>query len=333
MKKSLFIALALLCHALVFAQNELLIQTGDKGAYLSHTVLPKENFYSVGRLFNISPKEIAAFNALDMNKGLTIGEEVRIPLTAANYSQAKDKGRPVYYVVGQKEGLYRVSLRNNSVLMANLRKWNRLSNDNITTGQKLIVGYLVSPEAQNIAADVPHKDVPETDMKDKPQPPVARAEPVRDMEGKRDEEVAEKDVPKIVPKKEEPRRVEPEKRPEPPVQRPVAVGDGSGGYFRSQYDQQVRSQPAKVDETASSGIFKTASGWQDAKYYALMDHVEPGTIIKVVNPTNSKVIYAKVLGEVSGIRQNQGYDLRISNAGASALEISDTEKFIVRVNY
>ena len=64
-----------------------------------------------------------------------------------------------------------------------------------------------------------------------------------------------------------------------------------------------------------------------------MDHVEPGTIVKIVNPTNSKSIYAKVLGEMSGIRQNQGYDVRISNAAASALDVADPDKFIVRVNY
>ena len=113
----------------------------------------------------------------------------------------------------------------------------------------------------------------------------------------------------------------------------VAINDGSGGYFKSQFDLQIKSQPAKADQPASAGIFKTSSGWQDAKYYALMDNVEPGTIIKVVNPTNNKAIFAKVLGEMSGIRQNQGYDVRISNAAASALDVSDTDKFIVRVNY
>jgi LysM repeat protein len=327
MKKSLFIALMLLCHVLAFAQNELLVQSSDKGPYLSHTVVPKENFYSVGRLFNTSPKDIAAFNGLDMNKGLTIGEEIRIPLNATNYSQSKDNGRPVYYVVGQKEGLYRVSLKNNTVLMANLRKWNHLATDNISTGQKLIVGFLVSPEAQNIAADLPKKDVPTTDMQDKPPPPVVRQNPP----------VETVTPEKATPKKEDPpKRTEPEKRPETTPVRPpgnAVAADGSGGYFRSQYEQQLRSQPAKVDETASTGIFKTASGWQDAKYYALMDHVDPGTIIRVVNPTNNKVIYAKVLGEMSGIRQNQGYDVRISNAAASALDVADTEKFIVRIFY
>ena len=72
---------------------------------------------------------------------------------------------------------------------------------------------------------------------------------------------------------------------------------------------------------------------KDAKYYALIDGVEPGTIIIVTNPANDKLVYAKVLGEMKGIRQNQGLDLRISNAAASALEIPETDKFIVQVNY
>jgi translation elongation factor EF-G len=131
-------------------------------------------------------------------------------------------------------------------------------------------------------------------------------------------------------KKEEPKTEAASVRP---VSNPVTSGDGKGGYFHSQFETQLKTHNGKVDETASAGIFKTASGWQDEKYYVLMDKVEPGTIIRIVNPTNSKSVYAKVLGEMSGIRQNQGYDIRMSNAAASALQISDTEKFIVRINY
>jgi len=65
----------------------------------------------------------------------------------------------------------------------------------------------------------------------------------------------------------------------------------------------------------------------------LIDGITPGTIVKVINPDNNKTIYAKVLGEMQGIRQNQGFDIRLSNAAASALQVSDEEKFIVKVNY
>ncbi|MDB5251108.1 MAG: hypothetical protein JWP27_277, partial [Flaviaesturariibacter sp.] len=103
-------------------------------------------------------------------------------------------------------------------------------------------------------------------------------------------------------------------------------------YFRTQFEQQSNRSTGR-DMTAAAGIFKTASGWQDTKYYVLVDGVDPGTIVRVVNPTNNKAIYAKVLGGMAGIRQNQGFDVRISNAAASVLEVKDTEKFVVKVNY
>lgn len=317
MKKNFLLAIILFCSTLALAQNQLIVHSNDKGLYLEHKVAPKENFYSIGRLYNVSPKDIESFNGLDMNKGLNVGQELRIPLNESNFSQTAGKGRPVYYVVGPKEGLYRVSLKNNNVLMADLRKWNKLSKDNISAGQKLIVGFLVSNEANTIAQ--------------------AKESEVKPLPVEEKKETAEPKQETVNVFREEPQgQKETEKKVDPPVSKPaenVAVTDGSGGYFKPQFDLQIKSQPVKADQTASAGIFKTSSGWQDAKYYALMDNVEPGTIIKVINPTNNKAIYAKVLGEMSGIRQNQGYDVRISNAAASALEVSDTDKFIVRVNY
>jgi LysM repeat protein len=322
MKKNFLLAIILFCSTIVFAQNQLIVHNSDKGLYLSHKVAPKENFYSIGRLYSVSPKDIETFNGLDMNKGLTIGQELKVPLNASNFSQSSAKGRPVYYVVGAKEGLYRVSLKNNNVLMADLRKWNKLSKDEVATGQKLIVGFLTSAEANNIASTETERKQPEV----KQQPVEEKKEPV----------ITKQETTTVL-KEEAPKRQEPEKKIETaPVSRNVSnvsVNDGNGGYFKPQFDLQIKSQPVKADQTASAGIFKTSSGWQDAKYYALIDNVEPGTIIRITNPTNNKAIYAKVLGEMSGIRQNQGYDVRISNAAASALDVTDTDKFIVRVNY
>jgi len=320
MKKNLLLAFILFCSTIVLAQNPLIVQNSDKGLYLNHKVAPKENFYSIGRLYHISPKDIAAFNAVDMSKGLAIGQQLRIPLNSSNFSQTNVKGQPVYYVVESKEGLYKVSQKNNGVLMADLRKWNKLPKDNVAAGDKLIVGFLVAAEANNTIAQVKEPEIKQQEKEpseEKKEPVVVKQETV------------------AVTKEEVPKKQEPEKRIEPVTKQVTSVGmsDGAGGYFKPQFDLQIKTQPVKADQTASAGIFKTSSGWQDAKYYALMDNIEPGTIIKVVNPTNNKAIFAKVLGEMSGIRQNQGYDVRISNAAASALAVSDTDKFIVRVNY
>ncbi len=302
--------------------QELIVQHSEQGNYLQHKVAPKESFYSIGRLYNVHPKDIAAFNKLDMDKGLNIDQVIRIPLNSSNFSQKSDNGRAVYYVVGESEGLYRVSVKNNNVLMADLRKWNKLSNDNLKQGEKLVVGFLVSAEANNItAAPVPEK----------PAPPVKEtvAEPVK-------ETAANADVvtnPPVHSEGDVERKKELPAVKQAAAPKPAQVNDGSGGYFKPLFEEQVRGKAISVNQAMSAGIFKTSSGWDDKKYYVLIDKVEPGTIIRLVNPSNNKAVYAKVLGEMSGIRQNQGYELRMSNAAASALEVTDEEKFIVNVNY
>ena len=316
MKKSLLAILVTLCSLVGFAQTDLIVRSNEKGSYLTHTVSAKENFYSIGRLYSVSAKDISTFNNLDMSQGLSVGQSIMIPLKPSNYSQTSNTGTPVYYVVGEKEGLYRVSLKNNNVLMANLRKWNNLTSDNLSAGQKLIVGYVTSNElAASAPALTPKTEPAVVEEKPKPQVQTEQTETVKKADPEPAKPVATSSTDNNT-------------RPQQAV-----VKDSNGGYFKSQFEQQSKSGGANKDLTATSGIFKTASGWQDAKYYALVDGVEPGTIVRVVNPNNSKAIYAKVLGAMSGISQNKGLDIRISNAAANVLEISDTEKFVVRVNY
>jgi LysM repeat protein len=314
MKKSFLLLTILFFCSFAFGQNELVVQGSENNLYVVHTVAPKENFYSIGRLYNIPPKDMAAYNNLDMNLGLSVGQTIKIPLTSQNFTQKSNGGRALYYVVGEKEGLYRVSTKHNKVLMADLRKWNNLSSDQLSTGQKLVVGFLVSPEANNITAT-----------------PVANAEvvktPVEQPKQEVTQEVVKQDPPKQEPVQVKKQEVQPKQTAQ------TAVVDANGGYFKKDYELQSKKHSLGKDETLTAGIFKTSSGWQDTKYYALIDGVEPGTIVRIVNPTNNKAVYAKVLGQMAGIRQNQGYDMRVSNAAASVLEISDTEKFIVKVNY
>jgi LysM repeat protein len=314
--KKLFLSFILFFTTIsVFAQQELLIQSNNKGFYIIHSVQAKENFYSIGRLYSISPKDIAAYNSLDMNNGLNVGQQVMIPLTPSNFTQTTTATFPVYYKVGEKEGLYRVSLKNNNVLMATLRKYNNLSSDVVSVGQKLIVGYIKSSENGVVATTAP-ANTPTTTAPPKTEPQAPKEEP------KKAEPAVVKDSTKETSVKQT-----------SPTPTQTAVRDANGGYFKTAFDQQSKSMNANKEETATASIFKTASGWQDTKYYALMDGVEPGTIVRVINPSNNKAIYAKVLGGMSGIRQNAGLDVRISNAAANVLDITDTEKFVVKVNY
>src|SRR5882672_3643726 len=49
---------------------------------ITHTVGPKESLSSIGRLYNINGRELANYNKIDYNKGLTIGQVLKIPAKA-----------------------------------------------------------------------------------------------------------------------------------------------------------------------------------------------------------------------------------------------------------
>ena len=103
--------------------------------------------------------------------------------------------------------------------------------------------------------------------------------------------------------------------------------------FQSDYLEQIKKTPVSQQLNVMASVFKTSSGWQDGKYYLLIDNLIPGTIIKLINPANQKEVYAKVLGEMSRIKQNEGLDIRISNAAAAMLEVPENAKFNLQIHY
>jgi len=295
------------------------VKSGSKGLFVEHQVTARENFYSIGREFNVHPKRLAAFNGLDMAKGLTLGQLINIPLSDTNFVHKKAKGIPVYYQSSAKQNVAVISSLSKTT-PENIRSLNGLTGDNVSPGTSLIIGYLLA----NVPGNVPANDLgteAKTVTTGKQQPVVEN--PPREAETQKADTVT-KDTGIVATAG---------RKEESPVKEVAPNNIAGDGYFKASFLMQVKTYPLSKEETVTSGIFKTTSGWNDAKFYALIDNIEPGTIIRVVNPGNNKEIYAKVLGQMSGIRQNQGLNLRISTAAASALEIQETDKFIVKVNY
>lgn len=326
MKKFLFglILTTIACYFTAAQEGDFLIHSGDKGLYLEHKVAPKQSLYSLGRMFNVHPKFLASYNKVDMSKGLAIGQVLRVPLTDTNFIQKGNIGTPIYYKVGEKEGLLKVSSSNKNVSLDNLRDWNGINDNTVTTGSKLVVGFLVSKELPAVTLSPPSKNA--SVQKPEVTQEIKKAEPVRTAEV-----ITSKETPKEQPKEQQKDQT---KEAQPVfAKQDEKASKSEHGFFSYYFEQQVKKSPVKKDEMVTSGMFKTTSGWVDSKYYLLIDGVQPGTIIKITNPANNKFIYAKVLGEMSSIKLNDGLNIRISSAAVSALDITDPDKFIVKVNY
>jgi hypothetical protein len=367
--------------------NELIIQGQTGKLYLEHTVVARESWYSVGRLYNANPKEIASFNHLALTQMLTIGQTLQVPLTAMNFSQDGRKTPaetlvPVFHIVQDKEWMYRISVNHNKVPIPTLEKWNKITGAQVHPGLHLIVGYLkVKTSLSTLAtgagglavATIPAGAGAKTTTStggttttaaaNKP----AKASPPADKVPEANivpDSLANppSTIPKPVPATSAPASairttavpqtgtsapaapVHPTTAfaaPVPATTAPLASVPAApavsaapavpaphfnGGIFKSDFTSAGKSA------SGQAGIFKSTSGWQDGKYYALMNNVAVGTIVKVSDASTGKSVYAKILGQLPDMKESAGLTIRVSNAAAAELGEGDG-RFNVAVGY
>lgn len=311
-----------------FAQTTPLIVQVDNSntPYLIHTVGPKENYYSIGRIYNISPRVYAPYNGLELTVPMSIGKQVKIPLNEVNFWQTGTRKEnetvvPLYHVVKQGESMAKISQlfkTDNS----SLRSWNNLNSDGVTVGSKLIIGFLkVDKTLSPLAAQ---------GMNVRSEPNIVKQEPK--PEQKKEEPKKQEVKPLPVLKKEEPKAEPVEVKKEEPKMETTAVNYSGNGFFKDEFNRQTNNGRRVSGNNGAGSVFKSTSGWNDGKYYLLMDNVEKGTIVMIRNPLNGKAVYAKVLGGVEETSPGSGLLFRISNAAAAQLGIS-TEKFNAELSW
>jgi len=323
---------------------------------ITHIVGPKESFTSIGRLYNVNGREIANYNKIDYDKGLSIGQKLKIPVKgdavvntpakevpvkeipvkqtpakepapkevtlAKTPAVSKENIAPIYHTVAKKETLYHISTLYENVTVADIKKWNHLTADGVAEGSKIIVGY-----GKGNAAPVKETSkVPDT-KKD-------------DAETKKTAKKADEDAKKLAAENARKQQEEADRKAAEPVRTvetitpPVSYTKGmdfKGGIFKAVYEAQSNGKSI-VSETGTGGVFKSTSGWEDGKYYCLHNNATPGTILKITNNANGKVVYAKVLDLITDIKQNNGLVIRLSNAAADALSVTDN-KLDCTINY
>ena len=278
-------------------------------AQKTHTVGAKDSLFSLGRKYDVHPRELAAYNNISFETGLTIGQVLKIPTKKSMAPVAEPSApakpapakpapamvkpiapqqsqgtNPVYHMVAKKEGLYGISKKYN-VTIDEIKKWNNLSNDGLVEGMQLIVGKNgVAPASVDVVS------IKEEEAQVKlPQAKPTNPAPVKEM-------------PKAA-RKEEIKRVN---------------GGFAGGAFKSLYEAQSAGKNITQDR-GLAGIFKSTSGWEDGKYYCLHNTAPAGSYVKITNPATQKSVYAKVLDLIPDLSDNNGLVIRISNAAAAEL--------------
>lgn len=337
----------------VAAQDALLAQGAAPDLYLVHTVKKGETWYSLGRAYGLSPKDIAARNNMQMENGLSLGKQITIPLNKGNFVQSKDAAassgvRPVYHHVGDKETLYRISLRYGKVPLDNVREWNKFTGDGVQKDAMLIVGYVkgtsnsivqtapVSQPSQPVvtstpppapvttpAATTPATTTPA--VATTPAPAPENTAPVATTPAPVEEPVAT--TPAVVKQETPATVVESEKQSS--LGRTPAIPDGG---FEQTYLQQTNSGRDITTEKGPGTWFRSNAIVGSGKYYALHNSAPRGTIVKVTNPLTGKSIYAKVLDAIPQLKANANLIIKLSDAAQEALGINEA-RFYCELRY
>jgi LysM repeat protein len=300
-------------------------------AQKTHKVGPKETFYSIGRIYDVHPKELAAYNDLPFELGLKLDQVIKIPakktmqpLASSNAEKpivkasvveatASNTGTPIYHKVQKKETLYHVATLYAPATMDNIRKWNNLTTDGLNEGMSLIVGYQKSSGSNSTNKTS-----------------ITTAQPKTTVVKNQDNDVAEvKPAPVEVKQTKAVVNNQGTDENRNDAVSKSGVRNFNGGKFRDLYNEaNVRNTP----ETGLAASFKSTSGWEDGRYYCLHNSAAAGSIIKITNLSNQKVVFAKVLDVIPDLSQNNGLVLRLSNSACDELAVS-ADRFDVSIQY
>ncbi len=285
------------------AQQHVLIAGKKPGFYVKHTVAPKENLYSIGRMYNSSPSVyIAPYNNIKLNGVLKDNQVINIPLTPQNFSKNKIVPDtmalvPVYYVVQPKDIMSKIADAYD-VTTASIKTWNKLSTDVIKVGQQLVVGYLVvNPRLSSLANSA-----------------IAKEAPV---------------LPKVVPPTTSTVVAKPDVPTKPPIINETTLANVQEDYYKKYY-----TGVGNINKQIAAAPFTSNANAAMRKYYVFMNLVSAGTVIKITNTQNNKIVFAQVIAGLDNAAYNSGIQMRLNDIALTALGLSKENKIVnVLVNY
>jgi LysM repeat protein len=316
MSRKLFILLLLSAFTtFVIAQDKIIVHGQSPKLYIWHTVVSKENLYSISSAYHLTTKIVAKQNQLKEKSILKPGKKIKILLNKNNFDQTIKANNynllPIYYIVHKKETLPVIAKKSGNIKVDLIKKWNHLNSNKIKPSQKIIVGFLMKKSVPSAILETDKSNQDSNvksdngyDIQEKDKTPFQVVLPQIDT-------LVVNDLMNNLENAE--------------------ASDDEGFYVDSFPVSNSFNQPTTLKGEASS--FKSSSGWADKKYFVLINGVTIGTIVRLTNPYNNRSICAKVIGGLPDIKSNFNLMIRISSAAVHALKYTESVFSITAVYF
>lgn len=296
MIKILLTAFAILFASIgAMAQDTLWVKQKEGKPYLVHRVKSGETLFIISKKYSVPPAVLADVNQINYQDGLPAGSKFRIPIDNYNFIRIESvvKSRPIYYHTDDEDDLRSIS-RMFNIPQSAIQRWNSLQTPDIETGQVLQVGWIAYDKSQvPFATNTAVIEMP-------PSKPVIPAQST----------ISKKTIDTLhLPKM---------------VETADTLAEPSA--FQQLYEQQTEG--ISVTEESGAATFyplKTKAG--PGVYYAFHNTATRGSILKLMNPANGRIIFAKVIGPLPNLKEYHNAIVGLSSNAIKPLGARDQRMF------
>jgi LysM repeat protein len=339
MRKFTSTTLFVLFSAFIFA--------GPNGKYIYHTVEKGETLYSISHQYGLKPQEVASYNEMAADKPtIKIGQKIKIPATdtgadvseeapetsAAPVKAAAASTSAQYHIVKKGETVFSITKLYN-ISKNELMSWNKISDNNIAIGQKLLIknegnastAPIEKPQPHVAPAAKPHAAEPAMAMGDVEKaskngytwtmPETAKKSNVSTASG--DVTASATSVGLADTKIVKSWKAETTAETRDYFKGKASTYDPASEY-ESLYYQNIYSGMTKKTETGVAK-FLADNNTANTAYY---NNAPIGTIIKLTNADNGKSTYAIVVGKIPPAEENS-FTMKLSGKVARNLAAKD----------
>ena len=330
------------------------IEKKNGNSYILHEVEAGETLYALSRKYGASVQEIKDANGSGVNS-LNVGQKVLIPYNPDLFSQGN-----TVHVVKSSETLFSIS-RKYGVMVDDLKKWNNISGNSISIGQKLVVknesatktttaSAVVSPSAKvhvvtesqtlysisreyNVTTDQlkAWNSLTSTDLRIGQELIVSAG--VADVSQAVAENSSMLPAAENKTKKSETVNQQKATQKEPPAKEVAVVAAPATSNISSASSEDDQEIDITTEKIVQKGLCQVNEDSGDTKKYLALHREAPvGTIMQVKNEMNGQSVFVRVVGTIPTTGDNSKVILKISKKAFDRLGAVDS-RFPVELSY
>lgn len=326
-RKGVLVIFLLLGSLFSFGQNNKPKPAAKSSAYIMHVVKFGETLTKISQKYGVSKTDILKANPSLTPDNLNPEQILRIPnignkktLTTSNTTDSELKSKVQvsqelvpktgkYHVVEKGQTMYAIS-KMYGVKVEDIQKWNNLTDFNVKVGSLLLV------------ADPSLKASPKTNTEIK----AIKDAPENTLTPKKTENTVQKEqLPKsLTPSQEDNDDTDIESAEKPDIQ---ATDNESQKELAKMFKDKASA--GNVQTTKGTGApMTTTLGAMENVYFAMHKTLPIGTIIKIKNLVNSKIVYAKVIGKLPETDENKHVIVRYSLGVKKDLQLQNGKCYL-----